>query len=60
MSLTLYFFLYPIGHFGLIAVTFLVVLPFAHVIEVFFKLIGFGEGEAGAAIGRLDSFDFED
>ena len=29
-----YFFLYPLGHLGFTAVTFLVVLPFTQVIEV--------------------------
>jgi hypothetical protein len=37
VSLTLYFFLYPAGHFGLIAVTFLVVLPLMQEIVVFFE-----------------------
>ena len=42
------------------AVTFFVVFPFVQVIDVFFTLIGLGEGEAEAAIGRPDSFDFKD
>lgn len=29
------FFLYPVGHFGLIALTFLIVLPLTQVIETF-------------------------
>lgn len=35
MPLNSYFFLYPVGHFGLAADIFLVDLPFAHVIVFF-------------------------
>ena len=40
MSLALYFFLYPAGHFGFPAVTFLVILPLVHVIDDFLIVTG--------------------
>jgi hypothetical protein len=43
-----YFFLYPEGHFGFTAVTFLVVLPLTQVIVVFF-----GATTLGACSGCL-------
>ena len=55
MSLALYFFLNPAGHFGLTAVTFLVCLPLTQVIVDFFKITSAGEGEAeGAIVGVGD------
>jgi hypothetical protein len=38
-----YFFLYPDGHFGFTAVTFLVVLPLTQVIEVFLAATGLAD-----------------
>ncbi|CAB4338666.1 unannotated protein [freshwater metagenome] len=40
-----YFFLYPVGHLGLTAVTFLISLPFTHLIVVF------GAGTLGLGVG---------
>jgi len=37
----IYFFLYPVGHLGFTAVTFLLVLPLTQVIELFFTAAGF-------------------
>jgi hypothetical protein len=46
-----HFFLYPVGHFGLTAVTFLVALPFTQVIVDFFAM-AIGEADAlGAGVG---------
>jgi hypothetical protein len=42
MSLTLYLFVYPVGHCGLTGITLLVILPLTQVIETFLTLaIGF-------------------
>ena len=50
-----YFFLYPVGHFGLTAVTFLEVLPFTQVIVVFFAATGLdGAVTFGVAVGVGD------
>ena len=52
MSLTPYFFLYPAGHFGFVAVTFFVNFPLIHVIVDFLTFCttgiaeGVGDGEA--------------
>jgi hypothetical protein len=35
--------LYPVGHFGFTAVTFLLVFPLTHVIEVFFAAAGLAD-----------------
>ena len=48
-----YFFLYPDGHLGFTAVTFLVVLPFTQVIEVFLSAIG-----AAIGVGIADVAGF--
>jgi hypothetical protein len=57
MSLTLYFFLYPAGHFGFIAVTFLVILPFTQEIVLFFKITADGDGEGlEEMVGAGDGF----
>ena len=50
LSLTLYFFLYPVGHFGFTAVTFFVILPLTHEIVDFFTT-----GEAvEVGVGKMD------
>jgi hypothetical protein len=45
--------LYPVGHLGLTAVTFLVIFPLTQLIEVFFKAAGFdaavGDGLAAGS-----------
>ena len=46
-----YFFLYPFGHTGLIAVTFFVILPFIHVIVVFFTTGAFVTDGVGVGVG---------
>jgi hypothetical protein len=46
---SLYFFLYPAGHFGLTALTFFTNLPFTHVMAIFFAITGLRVG-AGAAL----------
>ena len=59
MSLTLYFFLYPAGHFGFVAVTFLVTLSLMHVIVDFLifctVVIAEGLGEGDAVEGVIGS-----
>ena len=59
MSLTLYFFLYPAGHFGLTDVTFFVNFPLIHVIVDFlsFRTTGIagGVGEEDAIEGVIGS-----
>ena len=54
MSLTLYFFLYPAGHFGLTDVTFFDNFPLIHVIVVFltFRTTGIAEG-----VGEEDAIE---
>jgi hypothetical protein len=49
----LYLFLYPVGHFGLTAVTFLVILPLTQLIELFFTAAGFA-GALATGIGVAD------
>ena len=57
MSLTLYLFLYPVGHFGLTPVTFLVILPFTQEIVLFFRVTTDGVGEGlGEMVGAGDGF----
>ena len=51
-----YFFLYPVGQIGLIAVTFLEVLPFVQVIVVFFIGATALEGVAGVTTGWVSTF----
>ena len=64
MSLTLYFFLYPAGHFGFVAVTFLVILPLTQVIVDLRTETGDGDGVAacagvGVGEGRTTAFSCE-
>ena len=58
VSLTSYFFLYPAGHFGFVAVIFFDVLPLMHVIVVFwfFCTTGIVTGSA-EGVGEGDAAD---
>ena len=52
-----YFFLYPTGHFGFMAVTFLVVLPLTQVMVVTFDLavgVFWGESVACVLLGLVE------